>query len=222
LLTEEQKQNEQFFQNYRLYDQLINLRLKWSFLSPALTTCYYPAKKEFSMDKVLTFLEFRHDRILENYQNHLLAIQEEKQPGALQTKCNLVDLLKGLSFIRHPPKLRHDSDENFHFFDRIKLVAVAETSENDDDSLDEITKATTTCQQNEQQTELDLEEDKNHHHHHHHYEQEQHHQHHHLQQQQQQQQRQQQYQENVISSTGRDVQTEEWLYLEENIAKKKY
>jgi len=205
-LTDEQKQNELFFQNYRLYEDLINLRLKWSFLSPALTTCYYPAKKEFSMDKVLTFLEFRHDRILENYQNHLLAIQEEKQPGALQTKCNLVDLLKGLSFVRQPPKLRHDSDENFHFFDRIKLAGVTETSENDDDSLDEITKVTETCQQNEQQLELEIEDDKNR-------RRQQHH---------QQQQCLQQYQENVISSTGRDVQNEDWLYLEENIAKKKY
>jgi len=51
---------EGFFENYRYYDELINLRQKWTFLQAALTTVYFPGKKDFSLDKILTFLEYRH------------------------------------------------------------------------------------------------------------------------------------------------------------------
>jgi hypothetical protein len=55
-----QIKNERFFENYRYYDELINLREKWTFLQAALTTVYFPAKKDISLDKILTFLEYRH------------------------------------------------------------------------------------------------------------------------------------------------------------------
>ena len=55
-----QRKNERFFENYRYYDELINLREKWTFLQAALTTVYFPAKKDISLDKILTFLEYRH------------------------------------------------------------------------------------------------------------------------------------------------------------------
>lgn len=58
--TDSQRKNEQFFDDYRHYSDLINLRQKWTFLQAALTTVYYPAKKDISLDKVLTFLEYRH------------------------------------------------------------------------------------------------------------------------------------------------------------------
>ena len=58
--TEIQRQNEKFFDDYRYYNELINLRQKWTFLQAALTTVYFPAKKDISLDKILTFLEYRH------------------------------------------------------------------------------------------------------------------------------------------------------------------
>lgn len=58
--TDVQRQNEVFFNDYRFYNELINLRQKWTFLQAALTTVYYPAKKDISLDKILTFLEYRH------------------------------------------------------------------------------------------------------------------------------------------------------------------
>jgi hypothetical protein len=58
--TDTQRQNEKFFDDYRYYDELINLRQKWTFLQAALTTVYFPAKKDISLDKILTFLEYRH------------------------------------------------------------------------------------------------------------------------------------------------------------------
>lgn len=58
--TDVQRQNEIFFNDYRFYNELINLRQKWTFLQAALTTVYYPAKKDISLDKILTFLEYRH------------------------------------------------------------------------------------------------------------------------------------------------------------------
>jgi hypothetical protein len=39
---------------------LIYLREKWTFLQPALTTVYFPRKKDITLDKILTFLEYRH------------------------------------------------------------------------------------------------------------------------------------------------------------------
>lgn len=58
--TDRQRKNERFFDDYRHYSELINLREKWTFLQAALTTVYYPAKKDISLDKILTFLEYRH------------------------------------------------------------------------------------------------------------------------------------------------------------------
>lgn len=55
-----QRKNERFFQDYRCYNEFINLRQKWTFLQAALTTVYFPAKKDISLDKILTFLEYRH------------------------------------------------------------------------------------------------------------------------------------------------------------------
>ena len=55
-----QHKNEEFFKDYRYYDELINLRHKWTFLQGALTTVYFPGRKDFSLDKIITFLEYRH------------------------------------------------------------------------------------------------------------------------------------------------------------------
>lgn len=55
-----QSNSENFFDDYRYYKELINLRQKWSFFQAALTTVYYPQKKDISLDKILTFLEYRH------------------------------------------------------------------------------------------------------------------------------------------------------------------
>ena len=82
--------NERFFDSYRYYDELIQLRQKWTFLQAALTTIYFPAKKVISLDQILTFVECRHvsearqanalqmllslslqDRALENYREYL-------------------------------------------------------------------------------------------------------------------------------------------------------
>ena len=52
--------NERFFDSYRYYDELIQLRQKWTFLQAALTTIYFPAKKDISLDQILTFVEYRH------------------------------------------------------------------------------------------------------------------------------------------------------------------
>jgi hypothetical protein len=55
-----QIKNERFFENYRYYNELISLREKWTFFQAALTTVYFPKKKDISLDKLLTFLEYRH------------------------------------------------------------------------------------------------------------------------------------------------------------------
>lgn len=59
---------------YRMYDELINLRAKWPFLAPALTSIYYAAEKDFSLDDIRTFLEYRHDKVLNLCQEHCRAI----------------------------------------------------------------------------------------------------------------------------------------------------
>ncbi|CAF0860297.1 unnamed protein product [Adineta steineri] len=55
---------------YRMYDELINLRAKWPFLAPALTSIYYAAEKDFSLDDIRTFLEYRHDKVLNLFNEH--------------------------------------------------------------------------------------------------------------------------------------------------------
>ncbi|CAF0866182.1 unnamed protein product [Didymodactylos carnosus] len=94
--TNEQEQNEEFFSNYRFYDELINLRQKWTFFQAALTTVYFPSKKDISLDKILTFLEYRHDRVLENYREHLSS-KEETKVLSLKTSD---ELLNELSFFK--------------------------------------------------------------------------------------------------------------------------
>jgi hypothetical protein len=59
-IPDRQRKNERFFDNYRYFNELINLREKWTFLQAALTTVYFPSKKNISLDKILTFLEYRH------------------------------------------------------------------------------------------------------------------------------------------------------------------
>jgi len=95
--TAQQKENEKFFANYCYYDELINLRQKWTFLQAALTTVYYPAKKDISLDKILTFLEYRHDRVIENYREHL-STKEDAATLALSLKPS-EELLNDLSFL---------------------------------------------------------------------------------------------------------------------------
>jgi hypothetical protein len=66
-----------FFANgekYRMYDELINLRTKWPFLAPALTSIYYAAEKDFSLDDIRTFLEYRHDKVLNLFNDHCKTI----------------------------------------------------------------------------------------------------------------------------------------------------
>lgn len=53
-------ETDQFFENYRYYNELMHLRQKWPFLETALTTVYFSAKKDISLDTILTFLEYRH------------------------------------------------------------------------------------------------------------------------------------------------------------------
>ncbi len=66
-----------FFANgekYRMYDELINLRAKWPFLAPALTSIYYASEKDFSLDDIRTFLEYRHDKVLNLFNEHCKTI----------------------------------------------------------------------------------------------------------------------------------------------------
>jgi hypothetical protein len=66
-----------FFANgekYRMYDELINLRAKWPFLAPALTSIYYATEKDFSLDDIRTFLEYRHDKVLNLFNEHCKTI----------------------------------------------------------------------------------------------------------------------------------------------------
>jgi len=74
---------------------LINLRQKWTFLQAALTTVYFPSKKDISLDKILTFLEYRHDRVLENYREHLSTDEDSKELSLKPAE----DLLHELSFL---------------------------------------------------------------------------------------------------------------------------
>ena len=60
-------QTERFFDDYRYYHQMISLRQKWTFLQSALTTVYFPKKKNITLDQILTFLEYRHVSRKENF-----------------------------------------------------------------------------------------------------------------------------------------------------------
>jgi len=84
-----------FFDNYRYYNELINLRKQWTFLQPALTTVYFPGRKDILLDEILIFLEYRHDRVLENYREHLSINEESKELSLKPAE----DLLNELSFL---------------------------------------------------------------------------------------------------------------------------
>ncbi|CAF3938664.1 unnamed protein product [Rotaria magnacalcarata] len=76
-VNEQSDWEKSFFANgekYRMYDELINLRAKWPFLAPALTSVYYAAEKEFSLDEIRTFLEYRHDKVLNLLTEHCKAM----------------------------------------------------------------------------------------------------------------------------------------------------
>lgn len=107
--TDQQLENEKFFVDYRYFEELVNLRQKWTFLQAALTTVYFPAKKDISLDKILTFLEYRHDRVLENYREHLTKNDEWKD------RLQRDSLLNGLSFLSKKTLLTENEN-----FDRIE------------------------------------------------------------------------------------------------------
>ena len=76
-IHEQSEWEKSFFGNeekYRMYDELINLRSKWPFLAPALTSIYYAAEKDFSLDDIRTFLEYRHDKVLNLFTEHCKTI----------------------------------------------------------------------------------------------------------------------------------------------------
>ena len=76
-MEEQAEWEKSFFANgdkYRMYDELINLRAKWPFLAPALTSIYYATEKDFSLDDIRTFLEYRHDKVLNLFNEHCKAI----------------------------------------------------------------------------------------------------------------------------------------------------
>jgi hypothetical protein len=76
-IEEQPEWEKSFFSNgekYRMYDELINLRAKWPFLAPALTSIYYAAEKDFSLDDIRTFLEYRHDKVLNLFSEHCKTI----------------------------------------------------------------------------------------------------------------------------------------------------
>lgn len=76
-IHEQSEWEKSFFGNgekYRMYDELINLRAKWPFLAPALTSIYYATEKDFSLDDIRTFLEYRHDKVLNLFNEHCKTI----------------------------------------------------------------------------------------------------------------------------------------------------
>ncbi|CAF1330396.1 unnamed protein product [Rotaria sordida] len=76
-INEQPEWEKSFFSSgdkYRMYDELINLRAKWPFLAPALTSIYYTSEKDFSLDDIRTFLEYRHDKVLSLFNEHCKTI----------------------------------------------------------------------------------------------------------------------------------------------------
>jgi hypothetical protein len=76
-IQEQPEWEKHFFANgekYRMYDELINLRAKWPFLAPALTSVYHAAEKDFSLDDIRTFFEYRHDKVLNLFSEHCKTI----------------------------------------------------------------------------------------------------------------------------------------------------
>jgi len=118
-----------FFDDYRYYNELINLRQKWTFLQAALTTVYFPAKKDISLDKILTFLEYRHDRVLENYREFLSTNEDSKELSLKPAE----DLLHELSFLSKK-KLSTESD-NFSYITESLSEIQIEEHHSDSDSV---------------------------------------------------------------------------------------
>lgn len=55
-----ENQRDRFFDHYRHFEEMMCLREKWPFLQDALTTVYFTATKNISLDQILTLLEYRH------------------------------------------------------------------------------------------------------------------------------------------------------------------
>ncbi|CAF1106581.1 unnamed protein product [Adineta ricciae] len=130
-----QHKNEEFFKDYRYYDELINLRQKWTFLQGALTTVYFPGRKDFSLDKIITFLEYRHDRVLENYREHL--ITNEEHQSEIPSK-SIEELLNELSFLSQQATLPEEAC-NFSYMKQQSLTTDSTKSDSghgDDDETD--------------------------------------------------------------------------------------
>jgi len=105
---EQPEWEKSFFANgekYRMYDELINLRAKWPFLAPALTSIYYAVEKDFSLDDIRTFLEYRHDKVLNLFNEHCKTIG----------KGPLHPTVEDLSFYRYKTSVPLDQvhDANF-------------------------------------------------------------------------------------------------------------
>lgn len=99
-----ENQRDQFFDNYRHFEEMMCLREKWPFLQDALTTVYFTATKKISLDQILTLLEYRHDRVIENYRDYLLSKEETKNHS-------IDELFHQLSFL--PRQIRFEDKVNF-------------------------------------------------------------------------------------------------------------
>lgn len=71
---------EIFFDNYRLYKEMMQIRQRWNFFHAALTSVYFTSRKQISLDEILTFSEYRHDRVMENYLDEKSTEKENFDP----------------------------------------------------------------------------------------------------------------------------------------------
>lgn len=120
--------DERFFDSYRYYDELVELRQKWTFLQAALTTIYFPAKKDISLDQILTFVEYRHDRALENYREYLSNNGEFKETAVKSKDV----LLHELSFLARKRGLTSEVNNFTHVRQDTPLGSTRQTGETDD------------------------------------------------------------------------------------------
>ena len=122
-VIEQPEWEKSFFSNgekYRMYDELINLRAKWPFLAPALTSIYYAVEKDFSLDDIRTFLEYRHDKVLNLFNEHCKTIGKGLFPFSIETFDRLIlgplhPTVEDLSFYRYKTSVPLDQihDANF-------------------------------------------------------------------------------------------------------------
>lgn len=114
---EQPEWEKSFFGNgdkYRMYEELINLRAKWPFLAPALTSIYYAVDKDFSLDDIRTFLEYRHDKVLNLFQEHCKTLSKGISFSSLcSTLINLKIFLPFIILIVGPS---HPTVEEFSFY----------------------------------------------------------------------------------------------------------